>query len=638
MITRLRTSLPGTLKMLALGSLAALAFSATLAATPAQAQGTGYWSTSGNRIVDSTGKQVRISGVNWYGFETTTKVPHGLYSQDYHSILNTIHSLGYNTIRLPFSNDMVENPVVSSNTGYSNGSGAINSDLQGLNSLQVMDKIIAAAGATGLKVILDNHRSEAGNSAEGNGLWYTNAYPESNWIADWQTLVRRYSSYTDSSGNPTVIGLDLRNEPHNATSGGACWTGDSSASGCPTSNSAHNWPAAAERAASAVQSINSRLLIFVEGTDEYNNDYGWWGGNLEGARANPVQLNTPGKLVYSAHDYGPHEYGQQWFNSSTTSTSLQAVWTKYWAYLSLDGTAPVWLGEFGTTNADSDIQNNAQGSQGQWFSSLVSFLGNNPNLSWTYWALNGEDSYGLLDGNYDSTPASAQKQQLLASIQSGQGTPTSTSCSITPAAPASASAKASSASQIGLTWTAVQSPTNCSATYSVFRSTASAFTPGSGNQVASGLTAPGFNDSGLNASTTYYYAVRAIDAHGSSASATASAQTAAATSSGSAGCHVAYAITNQWSGGFQASVSISNTGSTPVNGWILKWSFANDQKVSNLWNANWAQSGATVSASSLSYNATIPAHGNYTGVGFTGSASQANAIPTSFTLNGAACQ
>jgi len=75
-----------------------------------------------------------------------------------------------------------------------------------------------------------------------------------------------------------------------------------------------------------------------------------------------------------------------------------------------------------------------------------------------------------------------------------------------------------------------------------------------------------------------------------------------------------------------------------VNGWILKWSFANDQKVSNLWNANWAQSGATVSASSLSYNATIPAHGNYTGVGFTGSASQANAIPTSFTLNGAACQ
>ncbi len=45
---------------------------------------------------------------------------------------------------------------------------------------------------------------------------------------------------------------------------------------------------------------------------------------------------------------------------------------------------------------------------------------NKPNLSWTYWALNGEDNYDPLDSNYDATPANAQKQQLLASIQSGQ--------------------------------------------------------------------------------------------------------------------------------------------------------------------------------------------------------------------------
>ena len=38
-------------------------------------------------------------------------------------------------------------------------------DLKGLNSLQVLDKIIAYAGQVGLKVILDDHRSEAGESA-----------------------------------------------------------------------------------------------------------------------------------------------------------------------------------------------------------------------------------------------------------------------------------------------------------------------------------------------------------------------------------------------------------------------------------------------------------------------------------------
>jgi len=46
--------------------------------------------------------------VNWYGFETTDQIVHGLWAQDYHTILNQIKSNGYNTIRLPFSNQMVE--------------------------------------------------------------------------------------------------------------------------------------------------------------------------------------------------------------------------------------------------------------------------------------------------------------------------------------------------------------------------------------------------------------------------------------------------------------------------------------------------------------------------------------------------
>jgi aryl-phospho-beta-D-glucosidase BglC (GH1 family) len=83
----------------------------------------------------------------------------------------------------------------------------INADLRGLNSLQVLDRIVAYAGSIGLKIILDHHRSEAGNSAEANGLWYTAAYPESAWIADWVALARRYA------GNATVIGFDLHNEP-----------------------------------------------------------------------------------------------------------------------------------------------------------------------------------------------------------------------------------------------------------------------------------------------------------------------------------------------------------------------------------------------------------------------------------------
>ncbi len=377
------------------------------------AAGAGYWHTSGSRILDSNNQQVRIAGINWYGFETVDAVAHGLNSQDYKTILNTIHSNGYNTIRLPFSNQMVETPVVPSHVSYSNGGGAINTDIKGLDSLQIMDAIIDYAGQIGLRVILDNHRSEAGNGAETSGLWYTAAYPESAWIADWQALVTRYQNST------AVIGVDLRNEPHNAASGGSCWD-------CGAAE--NDWRLAAERAGNAVLAINSKLLIFVEGTDEYNNNYYFWGGNLQGVQTSPVQLNTANQLVYSAHDYGPAEYQQSWFNGSTSYDSLVSTWTSYWAYISLNGIAPVWVGEFGTLNDNTGVQSSTAGSEGQWFSSMVQFLTANPSLNWTYWALNGEDRYGLLDSGYDATPANALKQQLLATIQfplSG-GTPVTT--------------------------------------------------------------------------------------------------------------------------------------------------------------------------------------------------------------------
>jgi endoglucanase len=464
---------------------------------------TGYWHTSGANILDANNKPVRIAGVNWYGFETTDEVAHGLWAQDYKVVLNTIKSNGYNVVRIPFSNQMVESPVVPSNITYNNGTGPVNTDLKNLNSLQILDKVIAYAGQIGLRIILDNHRSEAGNSAEGSGLWYTSAYPETAWINDWTALTQRYLN------NSTVVGMDLRNEPHASV----CW-------GCGSSTS--DWRLAAQRAGNAVLQANSNLLIFVEGIDCYNGDCDWWGGNLEGAQSNPVVLNVANRLVYSAHDYGPNLYGQSWFNGFTSYSSLVGVWTKYWAYLSLNGIAPVWVGEFGTTNNTSDIQNSAAGSQGQWFQSMVTFLHNNPALNWTYWALNGEDSYALLDSNYDGTPASALKQQMLASIQapgSGGGGGGST-CTSAPSQPGGLNANAVSSSQINLSWNTVTPPSNCSITYNVYASQSPGVTATSGNRIATGLTSPSYQHTGLAASTPYYYVVTAVDSVGESIAST----------------------------------------------------------------------------------------------------------------------
>lgn len=628
------SALTRSLSLRRLPSLLLALLACTLLPASLHAQGAGFWHTSGSRILDANNQQVRIAGINWYGFETTRAVAGGLTSQDYKSILGAIHTQGYNTIRIPLSNQVVESPQVPSSIGYANG---INSDLQGLNSLQVLDKIVAYAATQNLRVILDNHRSEAGDSAESNGLWFTGAYPESSWINDWTNLARRYA------GNTTVIGFDLRNEPHNANSGGACWD-------C---GGANDWHLAAQRAGNAVLAANPNLLIFVEGTDAYNNDYYWWGGNLQGVQNSPVTLSIPNHLVYSPHEYGPREYQQWWFNGNTSYSSLYSVWINHWGFINQNNIAPIWVGEFGTTNNSSDIQNNSPGSQGQWFQSLIQFLGSDRLLNWTYWALNGEDAYGLLDSNYDPSPVSALKQQSLASLQSalgagggGGGTPAPAPDPNIPAPPTAVVASAASSSQVNLQWQA--SPT-AGVVYQIYASTTPNFAASSPTVFAQNVNATSFQATGLSASTTWYFIVQTVkNGYGSDYSARASATTQAASApppppppppppAGSTACHVAYTVQNDWGNGFTAGVSITNTGTTAVNGWNLVWAYSGNQQLTQSWNSSQSQSGHVITLNNLNYNASIAPGASQTGIGFNANYSGSNPAPATFYLNGTLC-
>jgi len=623
----------GMIKTLGACALIAASVSTSLAQSTGSV-GTGYWHTNGNQIVDSQGKVVRLAGLNWYGFETPDFLAHGLWAQDYKTVLNNIKALGYNVIRVPFSNEMVEKNPVPTNFTKTVGQTAVNQDLVGKTALQDMDTIVAYAGSIGLRIILDNHRSDAGASNEENGLWFTAAFPQSNWIADWQALAMRYSDPKFTfNGNPTVIGMDLRNEPHLSPGNkGACWTGDSQSNGCPTT-SPQNWPVAAQLAGNAILAINPKLLIFVEGNDCYNGTCGWQGGNLIGVKTNPVMLSVPNQLVYSAHDYGPDLFQQPWFNSSTTPASLNNIWNLYWGYISAGGTAPVWLGEFGTTNSAVDVQSTAAGSQGQWFQSLTTFLHNNPAISWTYWAANGEDSFALLDSQYDATPVSALKQSVLAANQFPLGGSATPGFSLSPAAPT-------------LT---VQPGANVTDNISV--SDLNGFN-GSVTLSASGMptgvmaqfgTNPATGSSVLTvtAASTAAAGTFTLTIKGTSGSLTASTSVAVTIGGGNPGggsCHIGYTVTNQWSTGFQVALSINNTGTAPISGWTLTWSFANGQTVTQSWNAAVSQSGPNVSVKDMGYNASIPAGGHYNDAGFVGAWNgSTNSAPTSFALNGTTC-
>jgi hypothetical protein len=178
------------------------------------------------------------------------------------------------------------------------------------------------------------------------------------------------------------------------------------------------------------------------------------------------------------------------------------------------------------------------------------------NLSWTasttsgvtYTVLRGGTSIatGITGTTYSNTglAASTQYSYTVEAVDSGGTSPASNtatattqggvSCTTVPSAPTGLVAAAVSSSAIGLNWTAVTPPANCTiSSYSVYGSTTSGFTPGTGNLIASGVTSVSYTNTGLAASTTHYYKVEAVDADGTSAaSAQAQATTQAASGEG----------------------------------------------------------------------------------------------------------
>jgi endoglucanase len=347
--------------------------------------------TSGRYIYNSSGAHVHLSGVNWYGAESTDYVVGGLQKQSLSEIVSQIKSLGFNVVRLPWSNEMYEsNPVVP------DYALAANASLEGEHALTIYQAVVNALTSDGIMVILDNHNSNAEwccSTSDGNELWYNSSYPQTKWISDWEGMATLFK------GNSMVIGADLRNEPR----GTATWGGSSST----------DWHAAAELGGNAVLSVNSKLLIFVEGIN--------YALDLSGASSLPVTLNTADRLVYEAHNYD-----QDYSGLTSYSDYVSIITPKFGYLISGSNPQPLWIGEFGTCNTNTDCVSSTDSSDnGYWFGFLTEWLGDN-DVDWTYWAINGTEStgsgrtydaqetYGVLNTSWNGSDSSALTSALKA--------------------------------------------------------------------------------------------------------------------------------------------------------------------------------------------------------------------------------
>ena len=157
-------------------------------------------------------------------------------------------------MRVPFSVQGVEtNPIPNSITTYQ-----MNQDLVNLTSLQVLDKIVSAAGDYGILIMLDMHSLQHDGYME-DGLWYNSDYSQTDTLNAWKTMINRYK------GQWNVIAMDVFNEPFDGTWG--------------TGNSATDFNKWCETVGNTANSMGADWLIFCEGvaTSPPCSDACFWG-------------------------------------------------------------------------------------------------------------------------------------------------------------------------------------------------------------------------------------------------------------------------------------------------------------------------------------------------------------------------
>ncbi|MEU6024306.1 cellulase family glycosylhydrolase [Micromonospora sp. NPDC047134] len=638
--------------LLGLAAATPAASAAPTAGTASAAAPANDWlRTDGNKIVDEDGNQVWLTGANWFGFNATERVFHGLWSANIENITRQMAQRGINIVRVPISTQL----LLEWKAGQAirpNVNTYVNPELEGMNNLQVFDYWLQLCEKYGLKVMLDVHSAEADNSGHTYPVWWKGTITSELFYQGWEWVTARYRT------NDTIVAMDIKNEPHGTPN-------DPQRAKWDSSTDQDNFKYACETAGRRILAINPNLLILCEGIEVYprpgatwnspntnpdrspNYFYNWWGGNLRGVAEHPVDLGAhQDQLVYSPHDYGPLVFEQPWFAGDFDRESLtNDVWRPNWFYIHEQNIAPLLVGEWGGRLGQDARQD-------RWMAALRDLMIDN-GIHHTFWCLNPNsgDTGGLLLDDWNSWDETKYNQMLKPALWQHNGKfvgldhqvrlggansttgislaeryadgpdPTDTTAPTAPGQPTATEVTATAAT---LNWAASTDNVGVTA-YEVLRTTS-----GSGGAGVVTVSGTSYRATNLTASTSYTFTVRARDAAGnvSTASPPLTLTTPADNGGGGdQGCAATYRVVNSWQGGYQAEVTVRNPGTTAINGWTVSWTAPAGTTISSLWNGRLTTSGTSVTVRNEPYNGQLAASGSTT-FGLTGNGS---GVPSALT-------
>ena len=334
--------------------------------------------TQGRHIIDARNQRFKLASVNWYGASDELFIPGGLDIQHRSEIAKTIRRLGFNSVRLPYADEMVvSNPPILPHLL------AANADLVGSRALDVFEAVVNALTDAGIAVIINNHITHATwccGADPCDALWRNDhlgplcriRQTEDQWMDNWETIMRPHIN------NPLVVGADLRNEVRSVW-GTLTWD---------------TWASAAERAGNRLLAMNPNWLVIVGGTGS--------GNFLTGASSRPVQLFVPNRVVYSAHVYSWSGWGSsEGRYAKRPYASFVKAMRENWGYLLDEDIAPVWVGEFGAPHIPSN-------GDAHYWKNLMRYIAA-MDVDFGYWALNPrkpkmneKESYSLVEDDWET--------------------------------------------------------------------------------------------------------------------------------------------------------------------------------------------------------------------------------------------
>jgi hypothetical protein len=257
-------------------------------------------------MVDSDGKIITYSGINWPG-AADTMLPEGLLYQSAEQIARRIKDMGLNVVRLTFPIELVDDiyetngadvtlqDALTRALGSENGTRVEEEILQNnpqfhgrTTRLDVVDAVAQALHNEGLMLHLDNHVSKAMwccSLTDGNGRFGDTYFNVTNWIRGLSFMAAHGAKHW-----PNFASIGLRNELRDGGGEPYLWS---------------VWKTNMVNAANAVYEANPNILLFFSGGNyDVTLDTITTGATLDDGSVFSIDdYSFKNKFVFELHSY-----------------------------------------------------------------------------------------------------------------------------------------------------------------------------------------------------------------------------------------------------------------------------------------------------------------------------------------------